>query len=78
MRELAIIKAPNKDYNGVSASVTFVKGVGETDNPHLIEWFKSHGYEVVQDAAEEGLKVPDPIPDEDETSKPKSSKKKTE
>ena len=38
------IYAPNKNANGVYASVRFVDGVGETDNPRLIEWFKSHGY----------------------------------
>lgn len=40
------IYAPVKDANGVYASVRFVNGVGETDNPHLIEWFRSHGYRV--------------------------------
>ena len=40
------IYAPVKDANGVWASVRFVNGVGETDNPRLIEWFKSHGYKV--------------------------------
>jgi hypothetical protein len=40
------IKAPNADYNGVSASLTFVKGEAETDEKWLIEWFKNHGYEV--------------------------------
>lgn len=40
------IYAPVKDANGVYASVRFVDGVGETDNPHLIQWFKSHGYKV--------------------------------
>lgn len=40
------IYAPVKDTNGVHASVQFVNGVGETDNPHLIKWFKSHGYAV--------------------------------
>lgn len=38
------IYAPVKNTNGVYASVRFVNGVGETDNPRLIEWFKSHGY----------------------------------
>lgn len=42
------IFAPNKDYSGVSAGTTFVKGVGETDDPRLIDWFKDHGY-VVED-----------------------------
>lgn len=40
------IYAPVKDANGVYASVRFINGVGETDNPRLIEWFKSHGYNV--------------------------------
>ena len=40
------IYAPVKDANGVYASVRFVNGVGETDNPRLIEWFKAHGYKV--------------------------------
>lgn len=40
------IYAPNKQSNGVYASVVFVNGVGETDNPRLIEWFKAHGYEL--------------------------------
>ena len=38
------IYAPVKDFNGVHASVRFVNGVGETNDPHLIEWFRSHGY----------------------------------
>ena len=38
------IYAPVKTANGVYASVRFVDGVGETDNPRLIEWFQTHGY----------------------------------
>ena len=37
------IYAPVKNTNGVYASVRFVNGVGETDNPRLIEWFKKNG-----------------------------------
>lgn len=44
------IYAPVKDANGVYASVRFVNGVGETDNPRLIQWFKSHGYTVERGA----------------------------
>ena len=44
------IYAPVKDTNGVRASVRFVNGVGETDDPHLIEWFRSHGYRVEETA----------------------------
>lgn len=40
------IYAPVKSANGIYASVRFVDGVGETDNPRLIEWFRSHGYRV--------------------------------
>lgn len=44
------IYAPVEDTNGVRASVRFVNGVGETDNPHLIQWFKQRGYRVVDDS----------------------------
>ena len=40
------IYAPVKDANGVYASVRFVNGVGETDNPRLIKWFGENGYRV--------------------------------
>ena len=40
------IYAPVKDFDGLRNSVRFVNGVGETDNPRLIEWFKNHGYRV--------------------------------
>ena len=50
---MAQIIAPNKDYTGESASVTFVKGVGETSDVYLIEWFRTHGYTVTEDEATE-------------------------
>lgn len=40
------VYAPNRQYTGMSASVSFCNGVGETSNPHLLNWFRSHGYEV--------------------------------
>ena len=40
------IFSPVKDYTGMSASVPFCNGIGETDDSHLIEWFKDHGYGV--------------------------------
>ena len=46
------IYAPVKQTNGVRASVRFVNGVGETDDPRLIKWFVDHGYTV-----EESLRV---------------------
>lgn len=48
---MAKIICPNKQYTGVSASVAFANGVGETNDPRLIEWFKSRGY-TVEDAAD--------------------------
>ena len=59
---MAQIIAPNKDYTGESASVTFVKGVGETSDAYLIEWFKEHGYTVIEDEAAEVQPV---TPEED-------------
>ena len=43
------IYSPNKNYTGVSASVPFCGGVGETENPRLIRWFRDHGYTVAED-----------------------------
>lgn len=40
------IYSPNKEYTGVSASVPFCNGVGETNDPYLIKWFREHGYIV--------------------------------
>lgn len=53
------IYSKEKDYTGVSASVPFCNGCGETDDPHLIEWFRTHGYEVeepVENPGEEAVK----------------------
>lgn len=47
------IIAPNKQYTGLSAGVHFVNGIGETDEPHLIAWFGSKGYEVDDSVARE-------------------------
>ena len=46
---MAKIVAPNKNYNGISYNVKFSNGVGETDDPQAIEWFKEKGYKVVKD-----------------------------
>jgi hypothetical protein len=40
------IYAPVKDATGIWCTVRFVNGVGETDDPKLINWFKNHGYQV--------------------------------
>lgn len=65
---MAKVYSPNKKYTGVSASVPFAGGVGATDNPHLLEWFRQHGYRVEEAAAVQNPppSVPpqDPPPDE--------------
>lgn len=49
---MAKIVAPNKQYTGISASVYFCNGIGETTNEDLISWFKEHGYSVVEEDVE--------------------------
>lgn len=68
---MAKIYAPNKQYTGISASVMFVNGVGETSDPHLIKWFRERGYKVVEDAQEEEQPVNQP---EQEVEKEEESK----
>lgn len=46
------IYAPVKNATGVWCSVYFKNGVGETKNPHLIEWFRNHGYRIEGDKVE--------------------------
>lgn len=62
---MAQIIAPNKDYTGESASVTFIKGVGETSDAYLIEWFKEHGYTVIDDEAAEVQPEVQPVASEE-------------
>lgn len=45
------VYSQNKDYTGVSASVPFCGGVGETDDPRLLQWFVEHGYTVEKEQA---------------------------
>ena len=52
---MAKINAPNKAYNGISASVRFINGQGETDNPKLLKWFKSRGYKVEEEQVQENI-----------------------
>lgn len=76
---MAQIIAPNKDYTGESASVTFVRGVGETSDAYLIEWFKEHGYTVIEDeAAEVRPEVPPVAPEPAETEEDPAADVETE
>ena len=49
---MAKIYCKNKNFNGISASVNFVNGVGETKVSHLIFWFKENGYTVEEEKRE--------------------------
>ncbi len=65
---MAKIYCRNKNYNGISATVPFVNGVGEIpDSSNLIEWFKDKGYDVVleetkeMDSAEDAHTAEEPV-----------------
>ena len=42
----------DKEFNGISASVNFVDGIGITVDPYLISWFMEHGYKIFEDIRE--------------------------
>ncbi|MBE1305650.1 hypothetical protein G4W71_16725 [Clostridium botulinum] len=47
------ILAPNKEYTGISAGVSFVNGEGYTQDIWLVDWFRNKGYEVIKEDAEQ-------------------------
>lgn len=49
---MAKIHTVVEGYTGIRAGVPFVNGAGETDNPHLISWFRAHGYKVEETGQE--------------------------
>lgn len=68
------IYAPSKEYTGISAGILFVKGVGETDKKHLIEWFKSKGYGVDEETQEtQETEIVDNPKENEETSENKET-----
>lgn len=52
---MAKVIAPNSQYTGLSATVAFVNGVGETDNENLLQWFEEKGYTVIRPEPETEL-----------------------
>lgn len=85
---MAIIKAPNKQYTGISAGVSFINGVGECDDLERLKWFERSGYNV-EEVVEQDKKEPDvpptapakpegsepaPDPDSPDGDKPKGTK----
>lgn len=55
---MAVIKTPNKAFNGIVASVVFQNGVGETDDKWLKNWFGGKGYEVEETTSEDKKNKP--------------------
>lgn len=49
---MAKVICPNGTYSGLSATVVFEGGVGETEDAHLLGWFREKGYAVEDDGAE--------------------------
>lgn len=60
------IYAPVKDFNGWRNTVRFTKGVGETDDLSVIEWFKSNGY-ILENC---DTNIPVPVEKCDESNEP--------
>lgn len=40
------VRTPVEGFTGSSAGVEFVDGVGETDDPNALDYFRRHGYGV--------------------------------
>lgn len=47
------ILAPNKEYTGISAGVSFSNGEGYTEDKWLVDWFENKGYKVIKEDVEE-------------------------
>lgn len=43
---MATLRAPNPKYTGITAGVTFVRGLGHTTDTNRIDWLVAHGYVV--------------------------------
>lgn len=61
---MAKVYAPLEGYNGISASVEFVNGVGETDNENLLEWFEEKGYTVEREKPKRAKKATEDVTEE--------------
>lgn len=49
---MAKIYCKNKEFNGMSASVNFVDGIGVCEDTYLVSWFQENGYTVVEEKRE--------------------------
>ena len=46
---MAEVRSAVKDFTGTSAGVDFVKGIGHTDDVAQLAYFRTAGYEVIED-----------------------------
>lgn len=53
---MARIYAKNKKYNGISAGINFVNGVGVSTDSHLLFWFEENGYCILPELDEMNYK----------------------
>lgn len=51
------IYSPVENFNGIRCNVRFVKGIGESDDPDVIEWFTARGYTVEDHKVERAATV---------------------
>lgn len=62
---MAAVKTPVEGYTGQVVGVTFADGVGETDDPAVLAYFRRHGYTVEE--TEKAVTVPEGKPSTDWT-----------
>lgn len=67
---LAQVKTPVEGFSGVVAGVSFVDGVGESDSPSALNYFRRHGYAI------EGDPEPEPVSDEGEPEPAKPARRR--
>lgn len=72
---MAKIYAPNKQYTGISAGVPFAAGVGESNSPARLAWFREHGYEVAEEATAPAPEPPAITVEPEKSAEPDSGKK---
>lgn len=49
---MAKIYTPTEGYTGLIAGVSFINGMGKTEDKWLVQWFKNKGYKVVEEKEE--------------------------
>jgi hypothetical protein len=58
------VRAPNTAHNGTTAGVRFTAGVGRTDSPAALAYFRKAGYVVTLDVTA-AIVPPVPVPPAD-------------